>query len=40
MRKQTKKAMSIPSLKRVKHMAFIKRAVFKKKLSLKNKELS
>lgn len=27
---QTKKAMSLPSLERVKNMAFIKRAVFKK----------
>lgn len=27
---QTKKAMSLPSLEKVKNMAFIKRAVFKK----------
>ena len=27
---QAKKAMSLPSLERVKNMAFIKRAVFKK----------
>lgn len=35
MKKANKKAMSLPSLERVKNMAFIKRTVLKKKLSLK-----